>query len=552
MKKVLTIALLAVIALTAVCAQSIKETASAEQPKSLTYAVTEDPNYGTYTIVESKGYTPFVYIPASSGSLTADGTNDMATLAADLAAYGAENSILAASNAGIFYNWNERNGYGYEYCYAQWEPDGVVIANGVVIKSTESIDHTECEPMIITAGGQVGWTDYWVDADALVAGQAYYYDINGNKIMQSESDPSSYVVSAVTGFVPILVGGNVLYDETDENLTDDKVFGLDNYVGHYSSSAARTVFAANEDGYAIICANGTLKQIAELAKSLGYTFAYNMDGGRSVALYVGEDTNGDGVIDPETDSYTNSYTELKSSSRKDPTYIVFTATNEAPVSATPVELVAEYNGTITTAGADLDVYDFAEGLDVTEILLNAAGNEDTRTVYSLAALTDTAEIEHSVDKFSSQSSGAPQGQQGAPQGDPSQQQGQQGQQGMPQGQGGQAPQGDQGQPGQSAGGFGGQSSSVNNDGSVKTSTSPAGTLYYTKADGVDYDGDGNADKDEIASCARANSNNRSDNSYYDYSTGYTLSTTEDLTTAGEKTIVVSYAGLTTTFKVTLQ
>ena len=165
MKKVLTIALLAVIALTAVCAQSIKEIASAEQPKSLTYAVTEDPNYGTYTIVESKGYTPFVYIPASNGSVTADGTNDMATLAADLAAYGAENSILAASNAGIFYNWNERNGYGYEYCYAQWEPDGVVIANGVVIKSTESIDHTECEPMIITAGGQVGWTDYWVDAD---------------------------------------------------------------------------------------------------------------------------------------------------------------------------------------------------------------------------------------------------------------------------------------------------------------------------------------------------------------------------------------------------
>ena len=549
MKRVLTITLLAVIALTAVCAQSIKETASAEQPKSLTYAVTEDPTYGSYTIVESKGYTPFVYIPASNGSLTADGTNDMATLAADLENHGAENSILAASNAGIFYNWNERSGYGYEYCYAQWEPDGVVIANGVVIKSTESIDHTECEPMIITAGGQVGWTDYWVDADALVAGQAYYYDINGNKVMQSESDPSSYVVSAVTGFVPILVGGNVLYDETDEDLTDDKVFGLDNYVGHYAGAAARTVFAANEDGYAIICANGSLKQMAELAKQLGYTFAYNMDGGRSVALYVGEDTNGDGIIDSETDSYTNSYTELKSSSRKDPTYIVFTATNEAPTSATPVELVAVHDGTTYTASSDLDVYSFAEDLYVLEILLNAAGNEDYRTVYSLAALTDTAEIEHSIDKFSSQSSGAPQGQQGAPQGDPSQQ-GQQGQQGAPQG--GQAPQQGQGQPGQGAGGFGGQSASVNNDGSVKTSTSPAGTLYYTKADGVDYDGDGNADKDEIASCARANSNNRSDNNYYDYSTGYTLSTADDLTTAGEKTIIVSYAGLTTAFNVTLQ
>ena len=548
MKKALTIALLLALVAAAVTAQSITEIA-AEKTNSLTYAISEDPTYGAFTIVESKGYIPFVYIPASNGSVTEDGTNDMATLAADLNSYGAQNNILAASNAGIFYNWNERSGYGYEYCYAQWEPDGVVIANGVVIKSTESIDHTECDPLVITASGQVGWADYWVDADALVAGKAYYYDINGNKVMQSESDPSTYVVSAVTGFVPILVGGEVLYDETDDDLTNSKVFGLDNYVGHYAGAAARTVFAASEDGYAIICANGSVKQMAELAKSLGYTFAYNLDGGRSVALYIGEDTDGDGTIDPDTDSFTNSYTELKASSRKDPTYIVFTSTNQAPVSATPTALVVEYDEKELTAGKDLDVYVIAENLnlEVTEVLTNAAGNEDFRTVYSHAALKTTDGIQHSVDKFSSQSSGVPQGQ--APQGQQtSQGQAPQGQS-APQGQ--QAPQG-QGQPGQGGqGGFGGQSS-VNNDGVVKTSTSPAGTLYYTKADGVDYNGDGTADKDEIASCARANSNNRSDNSYYDYSTGYTLSTSDDLSTAGEKTVTVSYAGLTTSFKVTLK
>ena len=546
MRRILTIALLLALAVSAVFAQSIKEVKE-EQPKSLTYTVAEDPTYGAYTIVESKGYTPFVYIPASNGSLTADKiVDDMATLASDLSTYGAANNILAASNAGIFYNWNERNGYGYEYCYAQWEPDGVVIANGVVIKSTESIDHTECDPLIITAGGQVGWADYFVDADALVAGKAYYYDINGNKVLQSESDPSTYVVSAVTGFVPILVGGEVLYDETDDNLTDGKVFGLDNYVGHYAGAAARTVFAANEEGYAIICANGSVKQLAELAKNLGYTFAYNLDGGRSVALYVGEDTDGNGIIDPETDAFTNSYTELKASSRKDPTYIVFTSTNQAPVSATPKDLVAEYDGATLDAG--IDIYDLSEHLIVIEVLTNAAGNDDFRRVYSLAALKDTDPIQHSIDKFSSQSSGAaPQGQ--APQG--------QAGQATPQGQAsqtqqqGQMPQGGQGQAAPQ-GGFGGQSMTVNNDGSVKTSTSPAGTLYYTKADGVDYDGDGKADKDEIASCARANSNNRSDNNYYDYSTGYTLSTTDNLSTAGEKTITVSYAGLTTTFKVTLK
>ena len=546
MRRILTITLLLALAVSAVFAQSITEVKE-EQPKSLTYTVAEDPTYGAYTIVESKGYTPFVYIPASNGSLTADKiVDDMATLASDLSTYGAANNILAASNAGIFYNWNERNGYGYEYCYAQWEPDGVVIANGVVIKSTESIDHTECDPLIITAGGQVGWADYFVDADALVAGKAYYYDINGNKVLQSESDPSTYVVSAVTGFVPILVGGEVLYDETDDNLTDGKVFGLDNYVGHYAGAAARTVFAANEEGYAIICANGSVKQLAELAKNLGYTFAYNLDGGRSVALYVGEDTDGNGIIDPETDAFTNSYTELKASSRKDPTYIVFTSTNKAPVSATPKDLVAEYDGATLDAG--IDIYDLSEHLIVIEVLTNAAGNDDFRRVYSLAALKDTDPIQHSVDKFSSQSSGAaPQGQ--APQG--------QAGQATPQGQAsqgqqqGQMPQGGQGQAAPQ-GGFGGQSMTVNNDGSVKTSTSPAGTLYYTKADGVDYDGDGNADKDEIASCARANSNNRSDNNYYDYSTGYTLSTTDNLSTAGEKTITVSYAGLTTTFNVTLK
>ena len=546
MRRILTITLLLALVVSAVFAQSITEVKE-EQPKSLTYTVAEDPTYGAYTIVESKGYTPFVYIPASNGSLTADKiVDDMATLASDLSTYGAANNILAASNAGIFYNWNERSGYGYEYCYAQWEPDGVVIANGVVIKSTESIDHTECDPLIITAGGQVGWADYFVDADALVAGKAYYYDINGNKVLQSESDPSTYVVSAVTGFVPILVGGEVLYDETDDNLTDGKVFGLDNYVGHYAGAAARTVFAANEEGYAIICANGSVKQLAELAKNLGYTFAYNLDGGRSVALYVGEDTDGNGIIDPETDAFTNSYTELKASSRKDPTYIVFTSTNQAPVSATPKDLVAEYDGATLDAG--IDIYDLSEHLIVIEVLTNAAGNDDFRRVYSLAALKDTDPIQHSIDKFSSQSSGAapqgqaPQGQAGqaAPQGQASQTQQQ-----------GQMPQGGQGQAAPQ-GGFGGQSMTVNNDGSVKTSTSPAGTLYYTKADGVDYDGDGKADKDEIASCARANSNNRSDNNYYDYSTGYTLSTTDNLSTAGEKTITVSYAGLTTTFKVTLK
>ena len=49
----------------------------------------------------------------------------------------------------------------------------------------------------------------------------------------------------------------------------------------------------------------------------------------------------------------------------------------------------------------------------------------------------------------------------------------------------------------------------------KNRTRPPRTLYYTKSDEADYD-----------------------NNYYDFSTGYTLSTTDNLSTAGEKTITV--------------
>ena len=53
MKRILTIALLLALAVSAVLAQSITEVKE-EQPKSLTYTVAEDPTYGAYTIVESK------------------------------------------------------------------------------------------------------------------------------------------------------------------------------------------------------------------------------------------------------------------------------------------------------------------------------------------------------------------------------------------------------------------------------------------------------------------------------------------------------------------
>jgi hypothetical protein len=80
----------------------------------------------------------------------------------------------------------------------------------------------------------------------------------------------------------------------------------------------------------------------------------------------------------------------------------------------------------------------------------------------------------------------------------------------------------------------------------KTDTSPNGTLYYTKSDS------------DASNSLLFNSNTRQDGKYYDYSTGYIISTTDDLNTGGVKTITVSYIpgkdlpALTATVNITIK
>jgi len=431
------------------------------------YGSKTDATYGTYTYVNVTGLTPYVFMPTGAGS---DNSSDFTNTTGMMNTYGEENDIVVAINAGIFYN----AGTATQYCFNYKEPDGVVICDGVVMKSTESIDHTECDILVIDAQGNVGWTDYDVDADALAAGEAYYYNIYGQEVTQTED---TRIVSAVTGFVPILINSSVVYDAADTSL-----YGYHNFVGHYTQAAARQIFGVKADGsYGILTnttkndsgdttAGWTLETAALAAKAEGFVFAYNFDGGGSTETVIGDDSSGTYTV--------NTICPQPKGTRPLPTYIVFTASNDAPAStqADSESLSAGASGTVLTGTALADI---TQSITVTESFENANGNTSTRTLYSKQGVDfdTTSTLTHKV---------------------------------------------------------------VDKVGTVrKTSTSPNGTLYYTKT------------ASETATCLNSNNNTYQDANYYDYSTGYTLSTADDLNTAGTKTITVSYGDLTTDAQVNM-
>jgi uncharacterized protein YjdB len=443
---------------TATCQVTVNEKAVAYENKT-------DATYGTYTTMSVSGLMPHVFNPIVTGTGAA---NDFQSPINMMRTYGKSNNIVVAINSGIFYNAGPTKS---AYCYRYKEPDGVLISNGVVLKSTESIDHTGCDILVFDEDGNVGWTDYYADADAMVKGTGYYYDINGKTVTGKK------IVNALVGFVPILIGGNSQYKPNGE---DPKLNGLHNYVGHYmGQSAIRTIIGVKADGsYGILSGAWKMDKAAEAAKAEGFVFAYNCDGGGSTEIVV---ATGSG------DSYTTPQAIVAQSNgtRELPTYIVFTSNNVAPVTPTPDSITAAItNGASFAVGNTLG--DITQNLTVTEKLINAKGVENTRTLYSRQGVDTSQKLTHIL--------------------------------------------------------LGGNSVSELTE-RKKDENVPNGTLYYTKND-VD-----------INQCVPANGNTRQSEKYYDYSTGYTLSTTDDLNTIGEKTIMVSYipgdgrVPLTTTIKV---
>ena len=411
---------------------------------TISYKTVTQDDMPAYAAMRVSGLTPYVFSPTAGGPSAPESYTNVTGM---MRRWGEQLDIAAAVNAGIFYCIGPET----QFCFSYRQPDGVVIAGGVVLKSEESIDHSECDILVIDEDGHAGWADYWADADALAAGTGVFYDAWGEPVTGKR------VVSAVTGFVPIVVGGESLYDARDLTCS-----GWDNYVGHYEAGAARQIIGVTEEGDWILLTNGvpwTLEDAARVAIAEGCVFAYNLDGGSSAETVTGRH-DGDAYSIRTMRSQPGSGVPL-------PTYIVFPWDGEMPVSAVPLGLSVSLEGGFAPG---VTLAEIAAAATVTETMRGANGDETWRRVYS-AQGRGSEPIRHVI--------------------------------------------------------IGG-SQDISLCEVKRESVSPAGTLYYVKD---------SADTDQSL---LYNRNTRIDGAYYDYSTGFTVSTEDDLTTPGVKTLVFSY------------
>ena len=342
--------------------------AGAEETEPVRFETVRNTKQGDYTVTTLHGLTPYVFMPTGAGT---ENSGDIMNAWQLLERYGEENRILCACNAGIFYASEERRWYGYHYK----EADGPVICNGVVLKSAESVDHTECTLLVIDETGAVGYAPYDTDADALAAGTGIWYDIYGNAVTGRR------IISAVTGFVPIVINGKNVYSRSDTAL-----HGYDNYVGHYTRTATREIFGVKANGDFVLLNDKegwTLNDAAKAAIREGCVFAYNLDGGGSAQTVTAEETE---------EGYTiTSRAGRGIEARTVPTFLVFTADNCMPVSADPVS----WTVTAEDCPAVWEESAVAECLTVTVQYLNADGNISERKLIT-AALREEGPIEHAV------------------------------------------------------------------------------------------------------------------------------------------------------------
>ena len=128
----------------------------------------------------------------------------------------------------------------------------------------ETVTHPQCKPLTIDNQGNLGYAEYNADADTLV---------------------SSGVVSAVTGFMPIIVDYKPV-PSTEWNR-----------VSHYTENTQRQIIGQFGNGdYAIITCEGrgydnsdgwTLAEAQTICQKHGLKFAYNLDGGGSTETMLG-------------------------------------------------------------------------------------------------------------------------------------------------------------------------------------------------------------------------------------------------------------------------
>lgn len=208
---------------------------------------------------------PFVYAPNGSDA------GDKSTL--DIVT---EDGWLVAINGGLF-----------DYDQTK-KPDGILIQDGVVIQNTPaSIEkHIGAKPLTIDAAGDLGYAEADADAYELVA---------------------SGIVSAICGFLPILVNYEAVVAET----ANSEAHAQRQIIGQWGNGDYAIVTCEgrgyhNSDGW-------TLAEAQIICKKIGLKFAYNLDGGGSTETMLG---------------YKNINTIYEGTTgRKVSTFIVFNGTN---------------------------------------------------------------------------------------------------------------------------------------------------------------------------------------------------------------------------------
>lgn len=153
--------------------------------------------------------------------------------------------------------------------------DGVAIQNGVVINDTVADHHAGSIPLTIDANGDLSTAA----ADATGASLIASNTVRNGKI-------TSGIVSAACGFCPIIVD----YAPTES-------FPTVSNVTHFTDNAQRQIIGQFGNGdYAIVSCAGrstqnsdgwTLAEAQTVCQKLGLKFAYNLDGGTSVATFLG-------------------------------------------------------------------------------------------------------------------------------------------------------------------------------------------------------------------------------------------------------------------------
>lgn len=162
------------------------------------------------------------------------------------------NPLAVAINAGLF------NPLPHTY-----EPEGIIIENGVVIQNKPAVFYPDSMPLTIDRNGKLWYADANADADELV---------------------KQSIVHAVCGFMPILIDGKAVPPEQWTK------------VPHYNNPHQRQIIGQFSNGdYGILTCEGrgyadsvgwTIADAQRVCLEHGFDFAYNLDGGTSTETVV--------------------------------------------------------------------------------------------------------------------------------------------------------------------------------------------------------------------------------------------------------------------------